>query len=82
MGTRDLRAARYRAPVPTGARKWLTPAAWVAATSAALLLVFPVGFPNYDTIYALLWGRELGEGHGPDRGAALPPTHSSTCSAW
>jgi len=52
----------------------LTPAAWVAATSAVLLLVFPVGFPNYDTIYALLWGRELGEGLSPDRGAALPPT--------
>ena len=33
-----------------------------------------VGFPNYDTIYALLWGRELGEGLDPDRGAALPPT--------
>jgi hypothetical protein len=52
----------------------LTPAAWVAAVSAVLLLVFPLGFPNYDTIYALLWGRELGEGLSPDRGAALPPT--------
>jgi hypothetical protein len=61
----------YRAPV---LRRWLTPAAWIAAVPAVLLLVFPVGFPNYDTIYALLWGRELGEGHGPDRGAALPPT--------
>jgi hypothetical protein len=52
----------------------LTPAAWIAAVSAALLLLFPLGFPNYDTIYALLWGRELGEGLDPDRGAALPPT--------
>jgi hypothetical protein len=60
--------------VPTGARNWLTPAAWVAAVSAVLLLLFPVGFPNYDTIYALLWGRELSEGLSPDRGAALPPT--------
>jgi len=60
--------------VPTGTRKWLTPAAWIAATSTVLLLVFPTGFPNYDTIYALLWGRELGEGLSPDRGAALPPT--------
>jgi hypothetical protein len=50
------------------------PAAWVAAVTAVLLLVFPVGFPNYDTIYALVWGRELAHGIGPDYGAALPPT--------
>ncbi|MFT3866261.1 MAG: hypothetical protein QM729_18525 [Solirubrobacterales bacterium] len=55
-------------------RKWLTPAAWVAAVTAVLLIVFPVGFPNYDTIYALVWGRELAHGHSPDYGAALPPT--------
>lgn len=60
--------------MPTGARKWLTPAAWVAAVAALLLAVFPLGFPNYDTIYALLWGRELSEGLDPDRAAALPPT--------
>jgi len=60
--------------VPSGARKWLTPAAWVAAVTAVLLLVFPVGFPNYDTIYALVWGRELAHGASPDYGAALPPT--------
>jgi len=60
--------------VPKGARNWLTPAAWVAAVSALLLLVFPVGFPNYDTIYALVWGRELAHLESPDYGAALPPT--------
>jgi hypothetical protein len=60
--------------VPKGARNWLTPAAWVAAVSAALLLLFPYGFPNYDTIYALVWGRELAHGQSPDYGAALPPT--------
>ncbi len=60
--------------MPSGARNWLTPAAWVAAVTALLLIVFPAGFPNYDTIYALVWGRELGEGLSPDRGAALPPT--------
>jgi hypothetical protein len=52
----------------------LTPAAWVAAVTAVLLVVFPVGFPNYDTIYALVWGRELAHGASPDYGAALPPT--------
>ena len=60
--------------MPSGARKWLTPAAWVAAVAAVLLLLFPAGFPNYDTIYSLLWGREMADGMSPDRGAALPPT--------
>jgi hypothetical protein len=55
-------------------RRWLTPAAWVAAVAALLLAVFPLGFPNYDTIYALVWGRELAHGTSPDYGAALPPT--------
>jgi hypothetical protein len=60
--------------VPSRLSSWLTPAAWVAAVTAALLLLFPVGFPNYDTIYALVWGRELAHGVSPDYGAALPPT--------
>ena len=60
--------------MPTEVRKWLTPAAWVAAVVAALLAIFPLGFPNYDTIYALVWGRELAHGVSPDYGAALPPT--------
>jgi hypothetical protein len=61
-------------PVPKGARNRLTPAAWIAGVTAALLLVFPYGFPNYDTIYALVWGREMAHGESPDYGAALPPT--------
>jgi hypothetical protein len=65
---------RYRARVPSRVSSWLVPAAWVAGVSAALLLVFPVGFPNYDTIYALVWGRELAHGMSPDVGSALPPT--------
>lgn len=61
-------------PVPNRARNWLTPAAWVAGVTAVLLLLFPYGFPNYDTIYALVWGRELAHLESPDYGAALPPT--------
>ena len=68
--------------MPTGTRNWLTPAAWIAAVSAVLLLVFPLGFPNYDTIYSLLWGRELAEGLSPDRGAALPPTPHPLTELW
>ncbi len=60
--------------MPSRPRKWLTPAAWIAAVTAVLLLLFPVGFPNYDTIYALVWGRELADGMSPDYGSALPPT--------
>lgn len=60
--------------MPQGPRNWLTPLAWIAAVSAVLLLFFPLGFPNYDTIYALLWGREMAHGLSPDMGAALPPT--------
>jgi len=61
----------YLAPV---LRKWLPPVAWVAGVSAVLLLLFPVGFPNYDTIYALLWGREMAHGLSPDMAAPLAPT--------
>jgi hypothetical protein len=60
--------------VPPRVAKWVVPVAWVAVVSAVLLLIFPVGFPNYDTIYALVWGRELAHGVSPDYGAALPPT--------
>ncbi len=64
----------YGAPVKSRAKGWLAPAGWVAGVGALLLLLFPLGFPNYDTIYALLWGREMAEGMSPDTGAALPPT--------
>jgi hypothetical protein len=60
--------------VPTWARNWLAPLAWMTGVGAALLALFPTGFPNYDTIYALVWGRELAHGVSPDYGAALPPT--------
>ncbi|HEY5942842.1 MAG TPA: hypothetical protein VIT89_08300 [Solirubrobacterales bacterium] len=68
--------------MPKGARNWLTPAAWVAAVSGVLLLLFPVGFPNYDTIYALVWGRELAHLESPDMGAALPPTPHPLTELW
>ncbi len=69
-------------PVPKGVPNWLTPAAWVAGVTAVLLLLFPYGFPNYDTIYALVWGRELAHGESPDYGAALPPTPHPLTELW
>ncbi len=55
-------------------RTWATPLAFIAGISAILLAIFPTGFPNYDTIYYLLWGREIFEGMSPDYGAPLAPT--------
>ncbi len=56
------------------ARQWAEPLAFIAAISAVLLLIFPRGFPNYDTIYYLLWGKEIAQGMSPDYGAPLAPT--------
>ena len=55
-------------------RPWGPPIAFIAVISAVLLLLFPTGFPNYDTIYYLLWGREIAQGMSPDYGAPLAPT--------
>ena len=63
-----------RASVPDGRRRLAVAGAWIAATAALLLVLFPTGFPNYDTIYGLVWGRELAHGMSPDYGSALPPT--------
>ena len=57
-----------------GTKRALIPLAWVGGTAGVLLLLFPVGFPNYDTIYALVWGREIAHGMSPDYSSALPPT--------
>lgn len=46
----------------------------MVVTSAVLLLVFPAGFPNYDTIYYLLWGKEIALGQAPDYAPPLVPT--------
>lgn len=53
---------------------WGIAAAFVAVVSAILLAVFPLGFTNYDTIYYLLWGREIFDGMSPDYSPALTPT--------
>jgi hypothetical protein len=55
-------------------RTWGEPLAFVTVITAILLLIFPQGFPNYDTIYYLLWGREIFDGMSPDYGAPLAPT--------
>jgi hypothetical protein len=52
----------------------LAPMAVAGLVILALLVLFPTGFPNYDSVYSLLWGRELAEGMSPDYGPPLVPT--------
>jgi hypothetical protein len=68
----------YLAPV---LRK-LRPLAVIAAVALALWLIFPFGFPNYDTVYALVWGDELAHGMSIDYGAPLPPTPHPLADLW
>lgn len=60
----------------------LAPVAVAGLVILALLVLFPTGFPNYDSVYYLLWGRELAEGMSPDYGPpwSRPPTPSTSCS--
>src|SRR5665811_1637567 len=67
-------AGRYGARMLNRVRPLATPLLWVVGVCGALLLLLPRGFPNYDTIYYLLWGRELAQGMSPDYGAPLAPT--------
>jgi hypothetical protein len=60
----------------------LRPPAAIAAVAALLWLIFPFGFPNYDTVYALVWGEELSHGISPDTGAPLPPTPHPLAELW
>ena len=54
--------ARVRAPAAVG------------ALAAALWLVWGHGFANYDTLYALVWGRQIGDGESPSFDVSLAPT--------
>ncbi len=46
----------------------------VAVGAVVLRLVAGVGFVNYDTLYALAWGGQLGRGEAPDYAVAIAPT--------
>ena len=60
----------YGAPVP----EWAKAALWTVGVTAVLLLLFPVGSPNYDTIYSLVWGDQIASFESPDKSAPLAPT--------
>ena len=54
--------------------EWVKAALWTAGVTAVLLLLLPVGSPNYDTIYSLVWGGEIASLESPDKSAPLAPT--------
>jgi hypothetical protein len=46
----------------------------IALGAIALRVVSGVGFANYDTLYALVWGGELARGRTPQYGIPIAPT--------
>jgi hypothetical protein len=46
----------------------------IALGAVALRVLSGVGFANYDTLYALVWGGELARGRTPQYGIAIAPT--------
>jgi hypothetical protein len=52
----------------------LVAAAWILVGALVLRLILPFGFPNYDTLYSLVWGQQLARGQTPTYNVALAPT--------
>jgi hypothetical protein len=71
------RRVAERAPPAERARMWSArvgaPLA-IALGAVVLRVVGGVGFANYDTLYALVWGGELARGTTPQYGIAIAPT--------
>ena len=59
---------------PSTTRRALLHAAAAAAIGGLVWLVFSRAFLNYDTLYSLIWGRDLAEGRTPDYETTLAPT--------
>ena len=52
----------------------ITAAAVIAAGALVLRALAGVGFANYDTLYALVWGQQLARGETPQYGVPIAPT--------
>ena len=52
----------------------LCPALAILAGGVLLWLIAGVGFVNYDTLYALVWGAQLTRGETPEYGLPIAPT--------
>ena len=59
----------------------IAPLLWIGAIAGALWLLVPDGYPNYDTLYALLWGGQLAHGMSPGYGTD-PPTPHPLADLW
>lgn len=53
---------------------WAPAALAILAGGALLWLIAGVGFVNYDTLYALVWGQQLSRGEVPEYGLPIAPT--------
>ena len=58
-----------------------TPLLWIVGIAGVLWLLVPHGYPNYDTLYALLWGDQLAHGISPGYGTD-PPTPHPLADLW
>lgn len=65
--------APARRPLTTLAARLATPLA-IALGAVLLRVVSGVGFVNYDTLYALVWGRQLAHAGDPQYGIPFAPT--------
>jgi len=76
-------AARPRSPLNVAAMaRRAAPLLWISGIAGALWLIYPFGFPTYDTAYQLVWGDELAHGISPDYGASEPPTPHPLAELW
>jgi hypothetical protein len=53
---------------------WLLNVAAAAAIGGVTWLIFSRAFLNYDTLYSLIWGRDVAHGRTPDYETTLAPT--------
>jgi hypothetical protein len=75
MGVGRLGATDALASSPVRRRlRILVGPGWIAVGAFALWLWIGVGFANYDTLYALVWGQQVARGQLPDYHLSLAPT--------
>lgn len=78
VGDGSVVVAKRRAPTKVGSAvcgsRRLRAALIIIALAAALYVLWSPAAPNYDTAYALLWGRQILNGHLPTYAAAFAPT--------